>query len=311
MKQLYLLLFLSTVLTACSGVNPSYRIAYNVLVNGEKDDYDVFTMNPDGSDRKNITRHPDVAWTYMAEGNRLFFISDRDTAYRNYFLYETDAHGNHIRRVSDLRLEDSWMDARKNGDELVVAGRIGREIRYQLFIIDTRTGQFRQITTDTTAMFRDPCFSPNGSTLVFAYKPNKRDRSMHEELYLMDADGGPITQLTTYPKTDTTAAPHAYRAGPPRWHPTDHFISYHSNQQGKASLFAITPDGKKQWKLTKNAENEGWHDWSPDGKWLVMDIYDYEKKFFMLGIQNWETGEFRILQDSVFQYNQAPVFVEK
>ncbi|MBT8295888.1 MAG: hypothetical protein KJO51_05685, partial [Gramella sp.] len=43
-----------------------YAIAYNVLYDGEKDDYEVFSMNLDGSNKKNITNLPGVEWTYYA-----------------------------------------------------------------------------------------------------------------------------------------------------------------------------------------------------------------------------------------------------
>src|SRR5690606_16186840 len=68
-----------------------YSIAYNIHENDtiHKNNYEVMTMNMDGSSKKNITNNPDVAWTYYAYKNRLFFISDRDTCSRCFFLYET------------------------------------------------------------------------------------------------------------------------------------------------------------------------------------------------------------------------------
>lgn len=70
-------------------------IAYNIAVTDTtgKSHYEVFTMNADGSGNRNITNHPDVAWTYKARGKDLYFISDRDTCYRCYFLYRTDVNG--------------------------------------------------------------------------------------------------------------------------------------------------------------------------------------------------------------------------
>ena len=123
-----------------------YKIAYNVAQDSKNDDYEVYSMNLDGTERKNITNHKDVAWTYYAWKKRLFFISDRDACKRCYFLYEMDANGNNIKKISDLRLEDSWMGSRNNGKEMIVSGRIGTETRFQLFIIDLQTGKYRQLT---------------------------------------------------------------------------------------------------------------------------------------------------------------------
>lgn len=290
-----------------------YKIAYNVWApdSVNEDNYEVFIMNQDGSDKKNITNHKDVAWTYMAYQDRIYFISDRDTAYRNYFLYCMDTNGTNLRKVSDLRLEDSWMSTRNNGKEIIVSGRIEKKIRYQLFIINTDNGSYKQITNDTAALFRDPVFSPDGKKIVCAYQKNKRDKTQHEELFILDADGKNLMQLTTYPASDSGLYTHNYKAGPPKWHPTENFISYQSYQNGRNQLFAVSPDGKKHWKLIEgNNDDMGWHDWSSDGKWLALDLFQENPKQFHIGIMNWTTKELKIITDTAYKYQNAPVFIE-
>ena len=308
--KIRLLLFLLIIFS--TGVFGQYRIAYNVLVDSESDDYDVFSMNPDGSDKRNITNNKDVAWTYYAYKDRLFFISDRGACKRCYFLYEMNADGSNVRKISDLRLEDSWMGSRNGGAEIVVSARVGTDVRMQLFIIETATGKFRQLTDENGALFRDPAFSPDGKNIVYAYKKERQNREVSEELWIMDSDGTNRRQLTTYPKEDKTAEWHNYHAGPPRWVAAHGFISYQSVQNGKSSLFAVTPDGKKQWKLTDNKLSEGWHDWSPDGKWLVVEMTsETDPKNYEIWLMNYETKELKKLtdpKDSRFQ--QSPVFVE-
>lgn len=289
-----------------------YLIAYNVAVDIEKDDYDVWVMNPDGTGKKNITNHPDVAWTYYAHGSDLYFISDRGKPSRNYYLFRTDARGENPVQVSDLRLEDSWMSARNNGTEMVVTGRIGDEVRYQLFNIDLKTGKYRQITDENGALHRDPLFSPDGKQIVFVYKPDRADRETFDDLFIMNADGSNRRRLTTYPPEDKSAKWHNYHAGPPRWAPGRNFITYQSVQKGKSSLYAVTPDGKKQWKLTDNELNEGWHDWSPDGQWLAVEMYDKDQTEFGIYLMNFDTKELKKLTSGKdFKYQQAPVFLRK
>lgn len=312
MKLFALLFSLSLGLLACTSSRhaaPSsqWRIAYNVLVDGEKDDYDVFVMNADGSQKQNITNHPDVAWTYYAWKDRLFFISDRDSCRRCYFLYETDASGRKPRKVANLQLEDSWMSSRNDGKEMVVSGRIGKETRMQLFLVNTQTGDFRQLTSDTAALHRDPVFSPDGQAIVFTYKKNRRNREEIDELYRMNVDGSGMRQLTHFPANDTTAEWHSYHAGPPRWNQRENFISYQSFQNGKYSLYAVTPDGSQQWKLTDNTFDEGWHDWSPDGRWLFVETFDTEQKKFHIHRMNWKTKALLQLTDTTYKYQQAPV----
>ncbi|MEZ4942988.1 MAG: hypothetical protein R3D58_19100 [Saprospiraceae bacterium] len=315
MKKLLLLCLMLTSVLACTTTRKNrldnLKIAYNVLVDSANDNYDVFTMNSDGTGKQNITRHPDVAWTYFAWKNRLFFISDRDTCRRCYFLYETDAGGRNPRKVTGLQLEDSWMSSRNDGRELVVTGRIGKAIRMQLFLVNTETGAFRQLTNDTAALHRDPLFSPDGQQLVFAYKKNRRDRNAIEELYSMHVDGSGMRQLTHFPAADTTAPWHSYHAGPPRWNQRENFISYQSFQNGKYSLYAVAPDGSRQWKLTENTFDEGWHDWSPDGRWLFVETFDTDQTQFAIHRINWNTRELFRLTDTTYKYQQAPVVLWK
>lgn len=319
MKNLIPLIIVCILLYGCGtsqntskGNEKKFSIAYNVhLPDTTKDDWEIIKMSIDGSGKKNILNNDDVAWTYTTYKNRLFFISDRDTCYRCFFLYETDANGSRFKKVSNLQLEDSWMSTRKDGEEMIVAGRIGKEVRYQFFIINTKTGAYRQITKDTSALYRDPCFSPDGKKIVFSYQKNKRDKSTHEELYLMNEDGSELTQLTHYPENNPSAKDYGYRAGSARWHPTENFISYVSLQDGRHSIFAITPDGKKQWKLIYNPESEGWHDWSSDGKWLVFNSSDKAETQYHITLMNWQTKEKKQLTDTTYKSQLSPVFIEE
>lgn len=316
------LILLLPTLISCRGSNksgeesnkvnePEYAIAYNVLLNDSTDNYEVFTMNMDGSDKKNITNLGGVEWTYYSYEDKLYFISDKDTCQRcAYFLYESDYKGNNRRKVSDIPLADSWMSSRNNGSEFIV--RPNTKMDSAFYIIDNKGKQIQKIETGLPN-FSDPLFINNGSQIVFrgGSKKSKREPEYKEELYLINSDGTGLKQLTHYPTSDTTAPWWAYKAGPPKLHPTEKFISYQSYQNGKYSLYAITIDGKKQWKLTENQEDEGWHNWSPDGKWLAIEIFDNAQTQFHIGLMNWKTKEMKVITDTSFQYQQSPNFVLK
>ena len=300
-----LLTFFSTV---CFG-QADYKIVFNVLQDREKDNYEIYSMNMDGSGKKNITNTPGVEWVYYAYENKVYFISDRDTCHRCYFLYEMDSEGNNIRKISDLQLEDSWMGSRNNGTEMIVLGRTGK-LRAQLFLLDIKTGVYQQLGTDTVSTKRDPIFLPGGKEIVLAYRPDKKLRqTVPDELWKMDLNMNNKVQLTHFPLSDTTTQWFEYHAGPPQWNSKYKFISYVSRQKGQHQIFAVTPDGQKQWQITTGELGSGWHSWSPDGKWLVMDKTNKEEKGYDIYLMNYKTKKTIQLTNDA-RYEQAPVFVK-
>lgn len=293
--------------SSLSGNVPPYLIAYNVYIpDSTRNNYEVFVTNPDGTGVQNLTRHRDVAWTYLAVDDKILFISDRDTCYRCFFLYEMNADGSGLKKVTDFLLKDSWMAARNEGAELIVT-----PVRDSAFYIIDRLGKILHRVPVNKPYFNDPAFSPDGRQIVFraGEKPFKKDVGFIDELYLMNWDGSGMRKLTTYPAADTTARWFNYHAGPPRWHPTENFISYQSKQQGKSSLYAVSPDGQKHWKLTSLPEQEGWHDWSPDGKWLAIETYDTAQTQFHITLVDWQRKSSRVVTGTQYKFQQAPVFV--
>lgn len=287
-----------------------YAIVYNVLVNDSTDNYDVFVMNFDGSDKMNITNLPGVEWTYFSEQDKVLFISDKDTSHRFFRLYQTNYKGDSPTKISDIRLADSWMSSRNNGTELIVTPH--STVDSAFYIIDLNGNTLHRIETGLSYS-GDPLFVNDGKQIVFrgGLTKSKLIEGFNEELYIIDDNGQNRKQLTHYPESDTTAGKFGYKAGTPKLHPTEKYISYQSKQNGKYSLYAVSLDGQKQWKLTDNAENEGWHDWSPDGKWLAIELFDNDQTQFHIGLMNWETKEMKILTDSSYQYQQCPNFVIK
>ena len=288
--------------------SPEFLIAYNVLVDGDNDNYDVFLTDLEGRSATNLTNHPDVAWTYLGGSGTIWFISDRDTCPRCYQLYSMDPGGDRVKRISDIRLSDSWISARNDGKELIITPH--RSVDSGFYIIDA-DGIILSRLYHGLAYGNDPCFSPDGKQIAFrgAQKKSKREEGFNDEIYIMDDDGQNLKRLTAYPQEDTTAPWYAYKAGPPRWNAAGNFITYQSMQQGKYSLYAVTPDGSKHWKLTSNDMNEGWHDWSPDGRWLAIEVFDDEQTHFDIALMDWGTKKIKILTDTLFRFQQGPAFV--
>jgi len=286
------------------------KIAYNVYYDTTNGNYEVFVMNADGTDKKNISNSAGIDWVYYSYKDKIYFASDRDTTYRMYFLYEMDANGNNIRKVSDLRIEDSYMSSRNNGTEMIVSGRIGKAIRQQLFLLNIQTGAYNQLTSDTASSFSDPVFLSDGKQIVFRHRLNRRNfQNEKAELWIMNDDGTNKRQLTHYPDTDTTAEWHSYHSGPPTIIPDKNRISYMSFQNGNYSIFSVGPDGTDVKQITGDEINEGWHRWSPDGEWIVFDASDKNSAWYDIWLTKADGTGLKKLTDD-WRFEQGPVFVE-
>ncbi len=303
-----MLLFVSSCSFAQQG---NYKIVYNVYDDTVTKNYEVYIMDMDGKNQRNISKYSGMDWVYRTYKDKIYFISDRDTSCKRcYKLYEMDQEGNNVRKISDLVLEDSWMDVRNNGKEMIVSARLGREIRTQLFLVNLEDGSYKQITKDTSAYHTDPLFSPDGKQIFFRYRTERRNRYAKTEIYVMNDNCTGMRQLTYYPEKDTSNKSGEYYAGPPRWNYKKNCISYMSFQKGKYEVYGISPEGKKNWQITRTeGKGAGWHDWTPDGKWMVVDISVPGQKVYDIYLMNTKTMELLPLATS-WKHEQAPSFVE-
>lgn len=292
--------------TSSTDLPNDLKIAYNVLLNEEEDDYEIFVMNLDGSEKTNICNSKGVDWVYYAYDDKLYFLSDRDTCYRCYFLYEMDANGDNVRKITNFRLRDSWLGSRKNGEEFIVNPHKSVD---SVFYIINKNGEILSKLATGLPYASDPYFSPDGTQVVFrgAKAKFKKDSGYLDELYIINDDGSDLHQLTSYPTSDTTAKWHNYHAGPPRWNTSTNLITYNSTQRNKNRLFSIKPDGSDNQQITADSVYAAWHDVA--GNWIVHDgkvPFNDQRDNYDIYLSNGATTH-RLTTDSLYQ--QAPVFV--
>ena len=95
-----LVILISLVLNA--GVSPLFAKALTtpqtLFTSARDGSYDIYIMNPDGSEQVNLTQHPaaDVSAVCSPTGEQILFVSDRGGK-RDLYLMDPD--GTHVRRV--------------------------------------------------------------------------------------------------------------------------------------------------------------------------------------------------------------------
>ncbi len=282
-------------------IPPDLKIAYNVLVDSTTQNYDVYLMNADGSDPQNLTNHPSVDWVYHSEGDRIYFVSDRDTTRGMYFLYELNSSTMEIRKIYLSRVADSWIDSRKDGKELIICQQTGN--RKSLILIDDEGYLISTLLSSEDYDINDPCFINDDSQIAF-----RSTRSGVDEIWTIDVDGQNLRQLTSNHVVDSIGREH-YHAGPPRWNSAQKMISYMSWSGDNYDIKSIDPKGIQEVVAASDTLSEGWHSWSTDGKWLTFGARRVDDGTYNIYIR--PAGDNKVLRiTSNPTPQQAPVFVQ-
>lgn len=276
-----------------------FKVVYNVLVDENTSDYEIFTMDMDGSNKKNITHSPSVDWVYYSYKDKIYFISDRDTTSQLFFLYEMDINGNNLRKMTQFPVENSWITCRNQAKEFIVSSAKD-SVRHELYLIDKNGNELKRLTNNIY-YDNDPCFSPDGNRIVFRSRRPKID-----ELWIMDDAGANLRQLTSYPiDDDLSAGDFHYHAGPPFWEPNRNIITFMSYQKFNYDIYEIKPDGSGLKRITHSPFDEGWHYWSPDGNYIVYDGTD-ETGNYDIYLMEYDTKKIHRLTHKE-QFEQAPI----
>jgi Tol biopolymer transport system component len=134
-----------------------------------------------------------------------------------------------------------------------------------IFESDLDGGHLRRLT-DTAGYDAEGSYSPEGKSIVFC---SNRSGPKHLELYIMDADGRNVRQLTH--------APGCYNGGP-FFSPDGKRVIFRSDRKKEhhLQLYVINADGTGERALT---DNEEWVYWAPfwykDGKHIIYTAADH------------------------------------
>ncbi len=165
LKQLFLsCVFLVAVLCAsiCLVFAKAPTTAKIAFASTREETMDIYLMNPDGSDRVNITNHSanDVNPVWSPTGEQILFASDRDRFPLSWDLYLMDPDGANVRRVfgkSARRSSPTWSP---DGKRIAYTyGEIGNTLLY----IGTIDGK----DEERVAIGYSPAWSPDGTEIIF------------------------------------------------------------------------------------------------------------------------------------------------
>jgi Tol biopolymer transport system component len=209
--------------------------------------YEIYSMNPDGSDQTRMTDNPatDRQPSFSPNGKEILFVSERDG---NVEIYVMNADGSNQKRLTDNPSGDHCPFFSPDGKKILFDS--SRDGNVEIYMMNADGSDQTRLTANPAAD-GSPTWSPDGTKIAF-----HSTRDGNAEIYMMNADGSDQTRLTTNPAAD----------GSPTWSPDGTKIAFLSTRDGNAEIYIMDKDGSDLRRLTNEPAMDTSPFWSPDGR---------------------------------------------
>jgi Tol biopolymer transport system component len=227
---------------------PTGRI---VFVSDRDGNFDIYTMNADGSAMTRLTTDPgpDMAPAWAPDGSRVVFVSERDDNKEIYVMNSDGSNQVNLTNHPDADEEPAWSP---DGSKIVF--RSNRDGRAQVYTINPDGSELTRVSTSTEGDDYDPAWSPDGTQIAFV-----SNRDQNAEIYVMNADGSGAANLTNHPATETA----------PAWASDGSRIAFQTQRDGNWQVYTMNPDGSQPANISNSTSSDQGPGWSPDSQYLT------------------------------------------
>jgi serine/threonine protein kinase len=202
-------------------------------------DEDIFVMNADGSELTNLTSSAadDHSPAWSPDGTRIAFVSDNS-------IVVMDADGSNptpITQDTAAYRDLAWSST----------GQFAFTLDGDIYQMEGDGSDMDNLTDSSDARDQKPAWSPDGTRIAFSSAPEESSF----DIYVMDADGRGVTQLTTDKSIDDA----------PTWSPDGSQIAFRSGRDRNDEIYVIDSDGGEPANLTENPDADDTNPvWSPE-----------------------------------------------
>ena len=233
--------------------------------------YEIYVMNLDGSDVRQLTDRPgdNVTPSWSPDGSSLAFAANIGD---NSDIYLMNADGSDVRRLTEHPGDDSHPHWSADGERIIFNSprptpdlSLGwLEQWHEVFSMKPDGSDLKQ-HTDGRTVITFPSFSPDGTKIVYrkitdtpGFNWSLGNIAINSEVFTAEADGSDEVNISNSAAFD----------GWPVWSPDGAKIAFASNRAGPANvgqIFVVNADGSDLRQVTFGPWSHVQPSWSPDG----------------------------------------------
>lgn len=241
---------------------------------------ELYTMKPDGSDVKQLTRtaydEGDPVWS--PDGKQILYGADMGNG--NWEVFLMNADGSNARRLTNHPASDGHSHWSPDGTRIIFnSARTTPDLKepwsrqwHEIFSMKTDGSDLRQLT-QCKSICTYGVMSPDGKRIAFrkvtqtpGFNWEMTMGARNSEVFVADADGANEVNVSNSAGYD----------GWPIWSPDGQWLLFSSNRNGKplvGELFVVRPDGTELHQISATKESLVQPTWSKDGKRIFAAQY--------------------------------------